>query len=147
MSFTGLCFFTINRPTQMYFDSALTIPTFGFEASSEPFVVLWKSRKSIFTSLGHAGPSFYSPIDHVRIFGDCDGIPTSATVTTAGWLWSTPDENQGEKLLRLTVGMKLHIEGRRPADTSGKAAWVQAVAEIQGENISGWVWSGLLTFD
>ena len=145
--FPGLCFFTVNRPTQMFFDSALTKPAMRFEPPSQPFVVLWESRKSIFTSLGHAGPSFYSPTDNVRIFGDCDGIPTSATVTTAGWLLSKPDESQGEKLLRLTIGIHLHIEGKRPPDSSGEAAWVQAVAEIQGKRIIGWVWSGLLTFD
>jgi hypothetical protein len=143
--FPGLCVFTINSPTQMFFDSALTEPAMRFERSSQPFVVLWKSRKSIFTSLGHAGPSFYSPTDNVSIFGDCDGIPTSATVTTAGWLWSWPDESQGEKLIRLTVGLRLHIEGNRPPDSSGEAAWVQAV--VEGQSFSGWVWSALLSFD
>ena len=115
--------------------------------SPDAFVVLWRSRKSIFTSLGHAGPSFHVPAENVSLFGDCAGIPTSATVATSGWLWSEPDEGQGEKLLRLSVGMHLHVEGDRPPDSSGQAAWVQALFEQEGQRVSGWVWSALLTFD
>lgn len=87
------------------------------------------------------------PANNGSLFGDGAAIPTSATVTTAGWVWSKPDEQQGEKLLRLTVGMHLHIEGERPPDSSGEGAWVRAVVENQGERVFGWVWSALLTFD
>lgn len=147
--FPGLCLFTVNRPTQSFQDSALTEPHFMGVSSSDPypFVVMWKSQKSIFTCLSHAGPCFYVPTDTVSIFGNCAGIPTSATVTTAGWLWSMPDERQGEKLMRLTVGLRLHIEGNRPPDSSGEGAWVQAVVENQSESVSGSVWSALLSFD
>ena len=146
--FSGLCFFTVDRPTETFRDSALTEgDSMGLSAASGPMVALWKSRKSIFTSVSHAGPSFYVPAEEVSLFGDCEGLPTSATVNTVGWLWSQPDESQGEQLLQLTVGMSLHIEGQRPPDASSEAAWVQAVAEIQGERISGWVWSALLTFE
>jgi hypothetical protein len=58
-----------------------------------------------------------------------------------------PDEGQGEKLLRLTAGMRLHIEGDRPPDSSGEAAWVQAVFDQENESIVGWIWSGLASFD
>ena len=147
--FPGLCVFTANRPTQSFQDSALTDPHFiGISASdTNPFVVMWKSQKSIFTCLSHAGPCFYVPTNTVRTFGNCEGIPTSATVTTAGWLWSKPDEGQGEKLLRLTAGMRLHIEGNRPPDGSGESAWVQAVFDQENESIAGWIWSGLVSFD
>ena len=147
--FPGLCFFTADRPTQSFQDSALTEPHF-IEVSSSgsyPFVVMWKSQKSLFTCLSHAGPCFYVPTDSVSTFGNCTGIPTSATVTTAGWLWSEPDEGQGEKLLRLAAGMNLHIEGNRPPDGSGESAWVQAVFDQENESIAGWIWSGLVSFD
>jgi len=104
-----------------------------------------KTRKSIFTLLSHAGPSFHAPLDKVSTSAACDGIPTSATVTTAGWLRSKPDDVTGEKLLQLTAGMRLHIEGDRPPDSSGEAAWVRAV--VEGQPFSGWVWSALLSFD
>jgi hypothetical protein len=65
----------------------------------------------------------------------------------AGWLWSEPDEQQGRKLVRLTTGIHLHIEGDRPPDSSRQAAWVKAVIENQVESISGWVWSALLSFN
>jgi hypothetical protein len=122
--FPGLCLFTVNRPTQSFQDSALTEPHFMGVSSSDPypFVVMWKSQKSIFTCLSHAGPCFYLPTNTVHTFGNCAGIPTSATVTTEGWLWSEPDALQGEKLLSLTAGMQLHIEGDRPPDSSGEAA-------------------------
>jgi hypothetical protein len=92
-----------------------------------------------------AGPSFHVPLDKVSTSAACDGIPAPATVTTSGWLWSEPDESRGEKLLQLTAGMRLHIEGDRPPDSSGEAAWVQAV--VEEETFSGWVWSGLVSFD
>jgi hypothetical protein len=90
-------------------------------------------------------PSFHVPLDKVSTSAACDGIPAPATVTTSGWLWSKPDEQTGEKLLRLTAGTRLHIEGDRPPDSSGEAAWVQAV--VEEETCSGWVWSGLVSFD
>jgi hypothetical protein len=108
---------------------------------------MWKSQKSIFTCLSHAGPCFYVPTDSVSTFGNCAGIPTSAIVTTSGWLWSMPDEGRGEKLLRLTAGMRLYIEGNRPPDGSDQSAWVQAVFDQENESIAGWVWSGLVSFD
>jgi hypothetical protein len=147
--FPGLCLFTATSLTETFFDSTLTEPFFiSLSPSSPPFVGLSKTRKSIFTLLSHAGPSFHAPLDKVSTSAACAGIPTSATVTTAGWLWSTkPDERQGEKLMRLTVGLRLHIEGNRPPDSSGEGAWVQAVVENQSESVSGWVWSALLSFD
>jgi hypothetical protein len=146
--FPGLCFFVVDIAAETFRDRELTKPAGPvLQSSSGPFVVLWKSRKSLFTLLSHAGPSWHVPADKVSTFGDCAGIPTSATVTTAGWLWSEPDEQRGEKLLRLTVGQSLHIEGDRPPDSSEEAAWVQAVVEQQNESISGWVWSALLSFD
>jgi len=142
--FAGLCFFTVARPTETFQDSALTEPHFiHLPASPYAHVVLWKSQKSYFTSLSHAGPSFYVPANNVSMFGDCAGIPTSATVTTAGWLWSEPDESRGEKLIRLTVGLHLRIEGLRPPE----GAWVYALVENQSESMSGWVWSALLSID
>lgn len=95
----------------------------------------------------HACPSFHAPLDKVSTSAACDGIPASATMTMASWLWSKPDEQTGEKLLQLTAGMRLHIEGNRPPDGSGESAWVQAVFERQKESISGWIWSALLSFD
>ena len=145
--FSGLCFFRPDAPTETFHDSALTEPHFIGVSPPDAFVVLWKSQKSIFTSLSHAGPSFYVPANKVNTFGNCAGIPALATVTTAGWLWSTPDEGQGEKLLRLTAGMRLHIEGNRPSDVSGESAWVQAVFDQENESIAGWIWSGLVSFD
>ena len=146
--FDGLCFFKAKRPTETFQDRALTMPFFiKLAPSPDAFVVLWRSRKSIFTSLSHAGPSFHVPAENVSLFGDCARIPTSATVTTAGWLWSASDERQGEKLMRLTAGTHLHVEGDRPPDSNGQAARVQAVFEQQGQRVSGWVWSALLTFD
>jgi hypothetical protein len=58
-----------------------------------------------------------------------------------------PDEGQGEKLLRLTAEMRLHIEGNRPPDGSGESTWVQAVFDQENESIAGWIWSGLVSFD
>lgn len=131
--FPGLCFFTIDSPIETFNDSALTEPFITISAS-QPYVVLWKSRKSYFTSLSHAGPSFYVPAEGVSTFGACEGIPTSGTVTTAGWLWSKPDGQQGEKLMPLTAGLRVHIEGipvdgNRPPDSNTEGAWVQAVVE------------------
>ena len=146
--FPGLCLFTVTGPTETFRDSALIEPFFiSLSPSSGYFVGLTKTRKSIFTLLSHAGPSFHVPLDKVSTSAACAGIPTSATVTTAGWLWSKPDERQGEKLMQLTIGMRLHIEGKRPPDSSGEAAWVQAVVEEQNASISGWVWSALVSFD
>lgn len=146
--FPGLCLYTAISPTETFQDSALTEPFFiSISPSSGPFVGMTKTRKSIFTLLSHAGPSFHAPLDKVSTSAACDGIPAPATVTTPGWLWSKPDEATGEKLLQLTAGMHLHIEGNRPPDGSGKSAWVQAVFEQQNESISGWVWSALLSFD
>jgi hypothetical protein len=70
--FPGLCFFTVDRPTQSFQDSALTEPHFIEVSSSDPypFVVMWKSQKSLFTCLSHAGPCFYVPTDRVSIFGN-----------------------------------------------------------------------------
>lgn len=144
---SGLCFFTPDAPTETFQDSGLTEPHFIEVSPPAEFVVLWKSQKSIFTSLSHAGPSFYVPANKVKTFGNCAGIPAPATVTTAGWLWSMPDEGQGEKLLRLSAGMRLHIEGNRPPDGSGQSAWVQAVFDQENESINGWIWSGLVSFD
>jgi hypothetical protein len=144
--FPGLCLFTATSPTETFQDGTLTEPFFiSISPSSGPFVGLAKTRKSIFTLLSHAGPSFHAPLDKVSTSAACDGIPAPATVTTSGWLWSEPDEQTGKKLLRLTVGMHLFIEGDRPPDSSGEAAWVQAV--VEGQPISGWIWSGLVAFD
>jgi hypothetical protein len=144
--FPGLCLFTATSPTETFRDSNLTEPFFiSISPSSGPFVGLAKTRKSIFTLLSHAGPSFHAPLDKVSTSAACDGIPAPATVTTSGWLWSEPDEQTGEKLLRLTAGMHLHIEGDRPPDSSGEAAWVQAV--VEGRPFSGWIWPGLVAFD
>ncbi len=146
--FPGLCLYTAISPTETFQDSALTEPFFiSISPSSGPFVGMAKTRKSIFTLLSHAGPSFHAPLDKVSTSAACDGIPASATVTTPGWLLSKPDGQTGEKLLQLTAGMRLHIEGDRPPDGSGVSAWVQAVFEQQNESISGWVWSALLYFD
>jgi hypothetical protein len=144
--FPGLCLFTATSPTETFQDSTLTEPFFiSISPASGPFVGLAKNRKSIFTLLSHAGPSFHAPLDKVSTSEACDGIPASATVTTSGWLWSKPDEQTGEKIVRLTTGMHLHIEGDRPPDSRGEAAWVQAV--MDGQPFSGWVWSGLVSFD
>jgi len=144
--FPGLCLFTATSPTETFQDSTLTEPFFiSISPSSGPFVGLAKTRKSIFTLLSHAGPSFFAHLDKVSTSDACAGIPTSATVKTAGWLWSKPDEQTGEKLLQLTPGMRLHIEGNRPPDGSGESAWVQAVVEEQ--SFSGWIWSGLVSFE
>lgn len=144
--FPGVCLFTATSPTETFNDSNLTEPFFiSISPSSGPFVGMAKTRKSIFTLLSHAGPSFHAPLDKVSTSAACDGIPASATVTRSGWLWSKPDEAMGEKLLRLTPGMRLHIEGNRPPDGSGESAWVQAV--VEGQPFSGWIWSGLASFD
>ena len=144
--FLGLCLFTANSPTETFQDSALTEPFFiSISPSSGPFVGLSKSRRSIFTLLSHAGPSFHAPLDKVSTSAACDGIPASATVTTSGWLRSKPDEQTSEKLLQLTAGMRLHIEGDRPPDSSGEAAWVHAI--VEGQPFSGWIWSVLVSFD
>jgi hypothetical protein len=146
--FPGVCLFTATSTTGTFNDSKLTEPFFiSISPSSGPFVGMAKTRKSIFTLLSHAGPSFHAPLDKVSTTAACAGIPAPATVTTAGWLWSMPDEGQGEKLLRLTAGMRLHIEGDRPPDSSGEAAWVQAVFDQENESIVGWIWSGLASFD
>jgi hypothetical protein len=138
--------FTATSPTETFQDGALTEAFFiSISPPSGPFVGLAKTRKSIFTLLSHAGPSFHVPLNKVSTSAACDGIPAPATVTKSGWLWSEPDEQTGEKLLRLTAGMHLHIEGDRPPDSSGEAAWVQAV--VEEEPFSGWVWSGLVSFD
>ena len=144
--FPGLCLYTAISPTETFQDSALTEPFFiSLSPSSDPFVGMTKTRKSIFTLLSHAGPSFHAPLDKVSTSAACDGIPAPATVTTSGWLWSKPDDATGEKVMQLPVGLRLHIEGDRPPDSSGEAAWVQAV--VEGQSISGWVWSGLISFD
>jgi hypothetical protein len=144
--FPGLCLFTATSPTETFQDGTLAEPFFiSISPSSGSFVGLAKTRKSIFTLLSHAGPNFHAPLDKVSTSAACDGIPAPATVTTSGWLWSEPDESRGEKLLQLTAGMRLHIEGDRPPDSSGQAAWVQAV--VEEEIFSGWVWSGLVSFD
>ena len=144
--FPGLCLFIATSQTETFFDSALTEPFFiSLSPSSGYFVGMTKTRRSIFTLLSHAGPSFHAPLDKVSTSAACAGIPTSATVTTPGWLWSEPDEKNGEKLMQLPVGLRLHIEGDRPPDSSGEATWVQAV--VEGQPISGWVWSALLSFD
>ena len=144
--FPGLCLFTATSPTETFQDSNLTAPFFiSISPSSGPFVGLAKTRKSIFTLLSHAGPSFHAPLDKVSTSAACAGIPAPATVTTSGWLWSKPDEAMGEKLFHLTPGMRLHIEGNRPPDGSGQSAWVQAV--VQEQPFSGWIWSGLVSFD
>jgi hypothetical protein len=144
--FPGLCLFTATSPTGTFQDGNLTEPFFiSISPSSGPFVGLAKTRKSIFTLLSHAGPSFHAPLDKVSTSAACDGIPASATVTTSGWLWSKPDEQTGEKIVRLTAGMHLYIEGDRPPDSRGEAAWVQAI--VDGQPFSGWVWSGLVSFD
>jgi hypothetical protein len=138
--------FTATSSTETFHDSALTDPHFiSISPSSGPFVGLAKTRKSIFTLLSHAGPSFHAPLDKVSTSAACDAIPTSATVTTTGWLWSEPDEAKGEKLMPLPVGLRLHIEGDRPPDSSGEAAWVQAA--VEGQSFSGWVWSAMVSFD
>jgi hypothetical protein len=141
--FPGLCLFTATSPTETFQDSTLTEPFFiSLSPYSGPFVGLAKTQKSIFTLLSHAGPSFHAPLDKVSTSAACDGIPAPATVTTSGWLWSKPDEQTGEKLLQLTAGMRLHIEGDRPPDSSGEAAWVQAVvAALLRLDL---VWAGFL---
>jgi hypothetical protein len=144
--FPGLCLFTATSTTGTFQDGNLTESFFiSISPFSGPFVGLAKNRKSIFTLLSHAGPSFHAPLEKVSTTEACDGIPASATVTTSGWLWSEPDEQTGEKIVRLTAGMHLHIEGDRPPDSRGEAAWVQAV--VEGQPFSGWVWSGLISFD
>jgi hypothetical protein len=151
--FPGLCFLTAVEQTGTFQDDALTEPSgINLSPSSLPYVVLWRSRKSIFTSIGQAGPSFYVSADKVSLNGACEGIPTSGTVTTAGWIWSQPDGQQGEKLLPLSVGQRVDVEGipldgNRPPDASTAGAWVQIPVENPGEIIFGWVWSGLIALD
>lgn len=150
--FPGLCFFTPIDTAQLFADSDLTDPALGVLSAPETSVVLWKTTKSVFTSFGHAGPSFYVAAADVAISGECAGVPTSGTVSSPGWLRSAPDGRLGEDLIPLPVGTQLHIEGapvsgRGPLPSSADGQWFQAVLNDQETQTAGWVWSEFVTLE
>jgi len=146
--FPGLCFFTPDgNEIPTYNDSELNEPRDTISGTGS-YVISAQLENAYFTIISHAGPSFYVESSQVRSFGDCDGVPKSATIIADGWLWSQPDGQTGEQIGPLTSGTRVYIQegpinGPKPPDIEADGAWHLVLVGSREDNLSGWIWSSI----
>lgn len=150
--FPGLCFFTPDgNEVPTYKESDLndpwdTISGTGFYVISAQF------ENAYFTIISHAGPSFYVESSQVRTFGDCENIPTAATIISDGWLWAQPNGQTGEQIAPLTLDERIYIqegpaEGPKPPDAEADGDWYLVMVGSRTDGLSGWIWSAHFKFE
>jgi hypothetical protein len=146
--FPHLCFVIPTEPMDSYADSSLTEVFHISVSPPNPYIAIRKTEKSYFTPLSHAGPSFYVDASRVTTMGNCATLPSSAIMTTAGWLWSQPNGESGSHVIPLAEGDIVYIQvssvdGPPPPESSGPGQWYEALTSRSLGSETGWIWSGI----